>query len=172
MSSTYDWEALARAAGSLGEFSETSGTDDARRALTRILSEENLVGAVDYYISGRPGSELARSVLRLLRPSCAMQRCYEIYRSDSALPRRRTAVELVRFICDKQALPWVSEFLADPDDVVQMWGAGVVDQLLWDHSVEVEEVAPLLEQLGGHPNPQVRERYAFIQEYLQDRQAP
>lgn len=118
---------MAKAAGSLGEFTETSGTDEARRAVISILSEAKLVGAVDYYISGQPGSELARSVLRLLKPICAMERSHEIYATDSDVSKRRSAVELVRFICDGSTLPWVREFLADPDDGIQMWGAGVLD---------------------------------------------
>jgi hypothetical protein len=171
MSSTYDWHEIAKAIGSINELSESGGDSEARRALITIVGEENLIGAVDYYVTASQGSELARSVLRMLKPFSAMQRCYEIYTRDSDIEKRRSAVELIRSISDRQAAHWISEFLSDPDTEIQTWGGSMVDQLLWDQSLSAEEATPFLEAMKDHPNPQVKERHSFIEEFLRDRNA-
>lgn len=169
MAKTYDWHALAISAGSISGFMESGGTREAQIALAKLVGEENLVGAVDYYLTGVQGSELVRSVLRLLKPEAAMSRCYEIYKSSDDRRARAIAVELLRSIADRRALPWAHEFIADLDDTIQMWGASLVDQLLWDSSIEVNEATALLDVMERHPNPAVRERHSFIMKYLKDR---
>ena len=166
MASTYDWHEIAKTIGSLHENGESGGDDEARRALITIVGEENLIGAVDYYVSFQHGRELARSVLRMLKPFSAMRRCYEIYSQDGDIEKRRSAVELIRFISDKQAVQWVAQFMSDPDAEVQGWGAGVIDQLLWDNCLTPEEAAPFLETMRGHPNPQVTRIYTLAEEFL------
>lgn len=115
-----DWAHLATGLG-LVEIAEPSGwnerggSEHARNALECILGPERIVNAVEYYISMQPGFELARSVLRLMRPLSAMNHCRKIFRSHAPLAARRTAIELLRSVCDRRILPWVPEFLADPD---------------------------------------------------------
>jgi hypothetical protein len=161
-----DWEGLARRLGSLSDDGERGGTDLAQQALEQILGEAEVRAAVDYYVSGRRGFELARSVLGLLRPWSAMQRCYEVFRTDPDPESRRSAVELLRAVADRRALAWVPEFLRDSDEGVQTWGAGVVDQLLWSGLVEEENCQTILEMMSGHPNPGVQRYYCLIRESL------
>src|SRR5262252_8373103 len=92
-----------------------AGSDAARRALEMILGEEALRAAVDYYVAQRSASELVRSVLWLLRPWSAMVRCRELAALSNETETRRSAVELLRVVADRRALPWVSEFLDDKD---------------------------------------------------------
>ncbi len=78
MSRVVDWEALARQLGAFEGHrhgTEFSSSGMAKQAIEIILGEETLKSAVDYYISGQPGSGLARSVLWQLRPWSAMQYC-------------------------------------------------------------------------------------------------
>jgi hypothetical protein len=166
-----NWEQLATQLNSLGPNGESGSNKLARQAIEILLGEERLRQAVDDYVAGVRGSELARSVLWLLHPWSAMQRCYEIYRSAADAESKALAVELLRVIADERVLPWLAEFLNDPDSAIQIWGVGVLDQLLWSELIEPNDVSQLLREARAHTNPQVQERAAFIDSYLQDRAA-
>lgn len=148
---------------------DPSGDDAARRALEMILGEEALRTSVDYYVAVGPASELVRSVLWLLRPWSAMVRCKELAQASNDIETRRRAVYLLQAAADRRALGWVAEFLNDDDPQIQSCGAGVLDQLLWSESVEVEEAEELLLRAAGHANEGVRQRAEFIRSYLTDR---
>jgi hypothetical protein len=171
MNASIDWTQLARQLGLLRENGESSGSDAAMRALELLLGEDNLRAAVDHFVSFQPGSELVRSVLWMLHPWSAMQRCYEIYRSDAEIEQRRNAIFLLRFIADRRALSWAQEFLDDPDSSIQNCGANMVDQLLWASLVEPEDCAELLEKMARHPNTSVQETFAWIRSSLRKRQS-
>jgi hypothetical protein len=157
-----DWSALA---AEIGVRPNSGGTEIAKSAIAALLGESALRDAVDWYVESRPAYEHARSVLWLLRPKAAQARCLEIYRTDPQPERRQTAVELMRVVARGDDLPLVHEFLDDPDPIIQIWGVGVLDQLLWDHLVEEEDAEPYLKAAEGHPNPRVRERCVFIRSY-------
>lgn len=113
MSSEIDWEKLATELGCLaGKYEHYSG-DEALRALEMIVGEDALRASVDYYLAGRRGCELARGVLWQIHPWSAMSYCYEIFKAQGKIETRRSAVELLRVVADRRALPWVSEFLED-----------------------------------------------------------
>jgi hypothetical protein len=169
MSNSIDWEHLARGLGLLRKDGESSGSSEALRALELIIGETALVESVEYYISGEPGSELARSVLWQLRSWAAMNHCYQIFKSSRPLDERRTAVELVRVVADVRALNWVDEFLKDPDTGIQLWGVGLLDQLLWSALVEPTAAERQLLLAETHKNAGVVERARFIREFLQSR---
>lgn len=160
---TIDWADLAGRLGTLKPPFESGGTDVARGALTLYFGDAVWEETVDYYVSSQPGCELSRSVLRLLKPRAAVERCLSIYR-EGTLPDRRTAVELLRVIAMVEDVPMVRVFLDDPDEEIQAWGIGVLDQMIWDKLVALEDVEPLLEYACSHPNPQVRAKAAFIRE--------
>jgi hypothetical protein len=166
---TVDWETLAQQLGSFRSDGEFGGSDLGRQALTLIVGADALRAAVDHYVDGRPGSQLARSVLALLRPAPAMERCLELFRSDSGVETRRTAVELLRVVADARGLGWVDEFLSDPDEGVQVWGAGLLDQLLWSEQVDPAECKALLDTMEQHPNPGVQGQAQWIRSFLDSR---
>jgi hypothetical protein len=168
--SPVDWTELALRVGSLDASGEHSGTHLARAALEEIIGPHVFREAVDHYVSGAPGGELARSVLWHCRPWSAMQRCHELYTATSDLEVRRRSVELLRVVADRRALPWVAEYLANPDMEIQGWGAGIVDQLLWSELVDPEDCEFLLVVIENHPNEAVRERGAFIKEFMGNRE--
>jgi hypothetical protein len=168
MSRVVDWEALARQLG-VFEDDEIYSSGMAKEAIAIILGEETLLSAVDYYISGKPGSELARFVLWQLRPWSAMKYCYDIYKSNEDADTKRIAVELLRVVGDRRALKWVGEFLEHPDAGIQVWGVGLLDQLLWSELVEPKEAKLFLKQARQHTNPQVQEKAKFVRKYLKKR---
>ena len=95
-----------------------------------------------------------------------MERCYELYNNSDDIDTRRSAVELLRVVADGRVLPWIPRFLTDSDDSIQLWGAGIVDQLLWSNLLEFDECEDVLELMAEHPNDQVREKYFSIQSCL------
>lgn len=98
-----------------------------------------------------------------------MCRCYEIFNGPETVEARRTAVELLRVVADRRALPWIPEFLQDDDALIQAWGAGVLGQLLWSELIEPEEAERLLIAVDQHSNEPVRERAEFIRGFLLSR---
>ena len=162
-----DWEQLSKAL----DCESSGGTKHARRALSQILGDDAIQQAVECYIAERPGSELARSVLWLIHPRFGMEYCYQVFKKDTDIDRRRNAVELLRVVADESAFKWVPEFLEDPDELIQAWGAGVVDQLLWSKFIDAEDCQEVLTRMKNHANIHVRERFEFITEFLSHRRA-
>jgi len=164
-----NWDEVRSALRFLMPQCEPAGSDAARLALEMILGEDALKACVDYYVADGPASELVRSVLWLLRPWSAMARCRELATLPNRIETRRSAVELLRVVADRRALPWVAEFLEDEDAQVQSWGIGILDQLLCSNQIEPEEAEVLLQQAVRHENGAVRERAEFIRGFLRDR---
>jgi hypothetical protein len=165
-----DWKALATEVGSLRGDGEIGGDHLARAALTRVIGDDEWRAAVDYYVSLARGSELTRSVLWLLRPPAAMERCREIIASTVERDRE-TAAELLRVVGDARIVPWIAGYLADANESVQNNAAGMVDQLLWSDLVEPEACADLLATMRVHASEGVRERAAFIDSFLAKRES-
>lgn len=167
-----DWKALAEDLGVLapteedGVVAETSSTRRAQIALAEILGERELLRAAKYFLAGKPGSELARSVLALLRPPSIMSECYRLYRESASVEERRSAVYLLRWVADAAALPWISEFLSDPDHGIQIWGIVVLERLAVEGFVGPEDVQDVLSEAERHPNLNVRETAAIIRGVL------
>ena len=152
-----DWEALASRLGLLHAGGESGSTQAARAALEAIIGEARLVAAVDHYVSGARGFELARSVLWLLHPLASMHRCMQIFAESTDPDARAAAVELLRVVADRRALGWIPKILDDPDLGVQSWGIGIADQLLFSGLVLFEEIEHVLRAAVQHENPIVRE---------------
>lgn len=167
MSNVIDWYHVATQIGTLDETSERGGDDVARRALELIVGEDQLRGAVDYYVTHEPGSELVRSILHLLHPGVAMQRCYELYHSQVDIEVRRSAVELLRVVADRRALKWIGEFLDDRDMEIQGWGIGVLEHLAFSGLAFAEECEMPLRKAEQHAHAYVREIAARVRQYFQ-----
>lgn len=167
---TVDWPTLAQKLGTLRDDGESGGSDLGRQALELIVGVDTLRSTVDYYIAGGPGSELARSVLALLKPSAAMERCLEIARGDGDIESRRTAIELLRVVSDGRGIGWAAEFLREEDEGIQVWAAGIVDQLLWSGLADPDECGQLVEAMEKHPNAGVQRQASFVRSFLASRQ--
>ncbi|HEY9749123.1 MAG TPA: HEAT repeat domain-containing protein [Allocoleopsis sp.] len=158
-----DWEALAIELGTLTDFGgEIGGSHLGTQAIEHILGAEFFHQAVEHYISCKPGSELARSVLLRLKPWSGMKHCYEIFKHSKNLDDRRSAIELLRVVGDRRVLAWIPEFLADPDPGIQAWGIGVIDQLLFWQLLSDKDVKTILEPALTHHNSYIREQAALL----------
>ena len=168
-----DWQGLATQLGSVetesdGARLERGGANLGRAALELLLTPGEIVAAVDHYVSLKPGFELARSVLSLLRPWSAMLRCNELFSTAPDLEVRRSAVELLRVVADRRVVPWVPMFLADPDPAIQSWGIAVLDQLVFSALIDAEEARSLIELGRTHENESVRSVARDIEARLED----
>lgn len=162
-----DWQQLAIRFDALHLVDERK----AQLALAEIVGDDALRAAVDWYVDGKAGAELVRLTLWQLRPRAARDRCVEIWRSSDSPERRVTAIELLRAVATGEDLALIEELLSDPVEGVQVWGIGVLDQLLWSDLVEPEEAEALLASAATHSNEAVREQCEFIRSYLRKRQA-
>lgn len=68
MEEKIDWKILAKKVGALNENGESGSSQYACEAIEILIGEDNLRKAVDYYIEGGQGSELARFVLWQIHP--------------------------------------------------------------------------------------------------------
>ncbi len=172
MPHTIDWEKLAHGLGAIADTpdgrTENGGTRVATAALAEILGDDAMTAAVDHYVSNRPGSEAARSVLTLLKPGAAIEHCHHIYLTSGTPRERNFAVNLLKSIGDKRVLAWLPQYLSDPNPGIQAWGVGIPEHLLLNGVVELEDLLPLLESLSDHPNPVVREKAAEILTWERD----
>lgn len=165
-----DWEKVARDLGAIGDDgSEMASNSLANQAIERLIGSESCRQAVHYYVERRPGSELLRAVLWQLRPWSAMDECFRIFQTHHDRKARRDAVELLRVVADARALPMVPAFLADEDEVIQIWGVGMLDQLVFAELCDAEEVSEYLGYALEHENAKVRKQAGDIRQVLEDR---
>jgi hypothetical protein len=160
---TIDWRDLADTLETitLSEqgHSERGGTDVAKSALTLILGDAALRDAVDFYVAGGPGSETARSVLWMLRPPAAMERCREIILTSDDEQEAADAANLLQVVADRRVFDWLPELLASRNPGVRAWTVGIIDQLvIMTGEIELDEAMPLLDKALVDPAEQVKDR--------------
>jgi hypothetical protein len=164
-----NWEELAKEVGAIKNGQESGSNIFAQRAIELLIGPDNIREAVNYYINGGPGAELARCVIWQIHPISAMEYCYEIYKTDENFENRRMAVELLRVAADRRVLPWVPELLTDSDPGIRAWGFGIIDQLLWSNLVEEEEVEHLINLAQANSDEHLKENIEFVKGFLRAR---
>lgn len=139
-----DW---GRLADQLDTVIWTNGhsTKIACEALAAIIGDNELCAAVDFYLSHQPGFEVARSVLQLLSPPAAMERCRERFRQASNEGEAADTIELLRWVADKRVLGWMDEFQTSDSLLVRSWAIAIIDQLWMKGEVEPDEGRPYVE---------------------------
>ena len=173
MISSIDWRGLAEKIGTItwtehGR-SESGGTGVACDAITDILGDAALREAVDFYVSGQPGNEMARSVLILLKPPAAMERCREIFREPSDKQEAIDAINLLKMVADRRVLEWIPEFMESDIEGVRMWTLGILDQLLiMQEVITPEEAMPYFRQALADSSNSVRAQAQEILDVFQD----
>lgn len=159
-----DWEALAKQVGDITPDGETFGTPSGRRVLEILLGEENLRDTVDYWISQKPGCFTAEMVLNIIRSKIAMERCYEIYRTEQDTERANRAVFLLASFAETEALPWVREFLNNEDRNIR-WNGLMVLRTILSGSLGDEAMATakqLLDLACSDADAELRKRASLL----------
>ena len=145
-----------------------TGTQGGRRALEILLGEQNLRDAVDYWNSKEPGCFTAEMVLSIIESQVAMERCYEIYKTQHGSENACSAVFLLGSFAGTAALPWVREFLEDEEQVIRLNGVRVLRRILdgplGDQDSELAK--DLLDKGESDPDAEVRQRTNQLRAYL------
>jgi hypothetical protein len=164
-----DWKALAEQIGGLQPdgSDRTVGTQGGRRALEILIGEENLREAVDCFISLRPGAFTAEMVLKIIESEIAMNRCFEIYRTEPGTDRACSAVFLLGSMANDKALPWVREFLEDSNQAVRLNGLRVLQCILYGplNDEEMAKARELLAKAEMDSDAFVRERAQSVRQH-------
>ena len=146
-----DWAALAREVGSIRtDGSEYGGSWAAEAALVDILGDDFIRDAVDLYLSGEPGYELARSVLNLLKPRVAMEQCLQLVGTED----EDDAMSLLRACADRSVLQSLPQLFANDNANTRIM---ILDQLLFSGYVKDGEVKNLIDKALADPHEGVRE---------------
>ena len=159
-------ETIVRVEGT--SVSESGGAGLAKKAILILLGNDPVIHAVDSYVARDLGSELARSVLRLLRPTVAMDRCYQIYKSSNDLWTRRWAAELLGGLATSHAVDRMKELLIDKDEHIQLVAASAVTSMILDEFVTEDEALDLVETLEKHPHKLVKQRAVESRKYFNE----
>jgi HEAT repeat protein len=176
VNTSIDWRGLADRLGTItwneSGRSESGGTAIACDAIVEILGDAALCDAVDFYVSGQPGNEVARSVLMLLKPAAAMERCREIFRAPADEQEAADAINLLKMVADRRVLDWIPEFMQSDNSGVKIWALGILDQLLvMQESITPEEAMPFFKQALADPSKSVRDQATqFLDDFADNEQ--
>ncbi len=153
-----DWNAIAQQVG------DNYDTSAGRRALEIIVGEGNVRDAVDYWISQERGCFAAESVLSVMRPKVAMDRCYEIYKAKPDSEDAIRAVFLLASFADDAALSWVRQFLDDRNRGIRRNGLAVLRTILCGPlgDAAIASAMQLLDQAERDSDADLRERAQLI----------
>jgi len=155
-----DWRALDK------QVDGCWGTEPGRRVLELIVGEENIRGAVDHWITFEPGYGAAEQVLLIIRPTVAMEYCYEIYKKEPNTERADRAIFLLSEMADSRFMQWARELM---DDRRARWNTVVALEQILEGALGDEGIAlakELLAEAEADPHEMLRERAITIHKRL------
>jgi hypothetical protein len=134
-----NWEELATKLNVLRpDGSETYTYHNSQEALEEILGEEWIRHAVDAFINGDKGNELAIKTLRRLNSRKASEYAYQIFHEnkDTDIQKARLAIWAMDDILHPICLKYADEFLDDPRFVNQaVW---LIKELIFNIHMQFE----------------------------------
>jgi hypothetical protein len=135
-----DWQALSKKLGVLNDDnSESYQGINSSQALEEILGDEWLQHAVDTFIEGTPGNELAIKTLRYISSPKAAAMAYRIYNDNKDTDQQKAslAVWALSDIRTPLAMDYVEEIMTQPK--YEGIALGVFRNLVFDHLYWFEE---------------------------------
>ncbi len=121
------------------------GGDIAKQALIALVGEGLILSAVDAVLLHDRGSEIARSVLRLLSPEIARQKCMEIIRTSLSTQDVWEAGYLLSDLGAKNSLPLYDELSRHENLGIRSLSMRLLENIYFGGWLEVEETIKLLE---------------------------
>jgi hypothetical protein len=131
---TTNWEQLSRQLGVLKEDgSELYKGFNSSEALEIILGDEWLQHALDTFIAGKPGNELAIKTLRFISSERVAKMAFKIYTNNKDTDKQKAslAVWALSDIRTPISLDYVEEILLQPE--YQGIAFSVLRNLIFDH---------------------------------------
>jgi hypothetical protein len=135
-----NWQALSKKLGVLKEDgSELYQGVNSSEALEEILGDEWLQDAVDTFIEGTPGNELAIKTLRFISSTRAAEMAYKIYTDNKDIDQQKAslAVWALSDIRTEKSMDYVEEIIERPE--YEVIAVGVLRNLIFDHIHLFEE---------------------------------
>jgi hypothetical protein len=135
-----DWQLLSKKLGVLrDDNSESYQSINSSQALEEILGDEWLQHAVDTFIEGTPGNELAIKTLRYINSTKAAAMAYKIYNDNKDTDKQKAslAVWALSDIRTPLAMDYVEEIMTQPQ--YEGIAFGVFRNLVFDHLYWFEE---------------------------------
>lgn len=149
MSGSVDWVSLAYRLGTItdtGEgFSSRGGSEIGAAALADLLGPDILRSAVDAVLAQDRGSEVARSLLCLLRPEAGRQRCLEVIAESLPYPTSFWAGFLLSDLCGREWQPFYAPMAQHADPVIRGLSMRLLENTVMAGWLEYGEAIQLLE---------------------------
>lgn len=170
-----DWRDLAERRGTITwdkhGHGERGGPQIARDALSLIIGDDVFRAAVDGYVSGQPGFEIARSALLQPGPPAAMERCREIFHGAADAQAAATATNLLNIVADGRVFDWLAQLLASDNVGARMRVFAIVDQLVsMRDDMDIEKVVALTGQGLADPDERVQSRAREVLGMIEQKQ--
>jgi hypothetical protein len=162
-----DWQALSKKLGILkDDNSETYQGINSSQALEEILGDEWLQHAVDTFIEGKPGNELAVKTLRLISSTKAAAMAYKIYtdNKDTNQQKAKLAIWALSDIRTLLSMDYVEEIIERPE--YEGIAVAVLRNLIFDHSHWFEEKR--LYKVLGKVSKKYQEEVEVLRKYLKN----
>jgi hypothetical protein len=135
-----DWQELSKKLGVLkNDNSEMYQGINSSQALEEILGDEWLQHALDTFIDGEPGNELAIKTLRFISSTKAAEMAYKIYsdNKDTNQQKASLAIWALSDIRTEKSMDYVEEIIERPE--YEAIAVGVLRNLIYDHLHLFEE---------------------------------
>ncbi len=168
-----NWEELATKLNVLHpDGSETYTFHNSQEALEEILGEEWIRHAVDAFINGDKGNELAIKTVRRLNSRVAAEYAYQIFHEnkDTDIQKARYAIWAMDDILHPICMKYADEFLDDPRFVNQaVW---LIKELIFNIHLQFEPAAldailiKAEDAKSESPSEQVTETTYNLREFL------
>jgi|JI10StandDraft_1071094.scaffolds.fasta_scaffold271135_1 hypothetical protein len=149
MAADINWEALVQKFCTKTEVGYIYSSEDARQAITELLGRETIESAVNEYIfrGHGIGAELARHFLNTLKSDYAVDYIYSIYKAESDLDHRISAIELFRYVVTARSLHYYPEIINDLNPEIRRWATYTIDQLIFQGYFSAEDLAAEIQAL-------------------------
>jgi hypothetical protein len=154
------WSGADDAAATL-KIAGASG-DQIPPAVWNLVGMDLLQAAVDCFVAVRPGRNLARAVLDLVRPPALWAYCLSILRTSSEEQVRSDCADVMRSVAGRESLSDLAGLLSDESDNVQSWAAAMVFDMLWKRIWAWKDVRTVVGAMDRHQNDMVRRQAEAI----------
>lgn len=148
MSQPIDWVALAYRIGAVadeeGGYTARGGSEVAADAIAVLLGDEAILSAVDGVLAMDRGSEVARSVLRSLKPELARQRCLEVINDPARDAAHWEAGFLLTELCGRNWRPFYEAMAQHPESSIRGLSMRLLENIVFDGWIEYDEAIAML----------------------------
>lgn len=168
-----DWDRIATDGGWIlheaGGITQLGGIGVGRGILLQLLDPTVIESAISAALGGALGSEAARSVLRVLRPRAAIDRCLEFLQDSTDLDLRIASADLLGVLAaqERDALEIAARLLEDPEGAVALGRLDLLERRAWARGEDLPQIRLQLEKCAVRPEAVLRQRVALLESAIE-----